>query len=129
MLEIDVKGSKMFGLFGKPAPKITITDVNDGLKSGDLILVDIRDGMEVKRSGKAKGALHVPLATLQTRCNPSSSECLDAFKGGKTIVLYCASGARSAGAARMLQGMGHNDVRNFGGLGTWVNAGGKVVSG
>ena len=94
---------------------------------GELVLIDVRDGMEVKASGKAKGAINVPLATIRMKCDPSSPECLKELSVEKPVALYCASGARSQGAAQMLAGMGYQHVYNLGGLYDWHAAGGQVV--
>ncbi len=40
-------------------------------------------------------------------------------KAGKPIVLYCASGARSGQAKRILVGAGLSDVHDLGGMGRW----------
>ena len=117
----------MFGIFGG-GPKLSVADVQAGVDAGNMVLVDCRDTMELKMSGKAKGAIHVPLAAMAMKANPSSPECLPEFKSGKPIVLYCASGARAAGAANMLRQMGHKDVENLGGLNTWASQGGDVVA-
>ncbi|GAA3872489.1 rhodanese-like domain-containing protein [Celeribacter arenosi] len=119
----------MFGLFGGSAPKLSVDDIQHGVEDGSMVLVDCRDPMELRSTGKAKGALSVPLATMAMKCNPSSPECLPEFKNGdKTIVLYCASGARAAGAANMLRQMGHTEVQNLGGLNNWAMGGGDVVA-
>lgn len=93
----------------------------------DIIVIDIRDPMEVRMSGKAKGALEIPSATLQMRADPRSPECLPELKKGKPIAVYCASGARSSIAKIMLQRMGHEEVHNIGGLGHWQSAGGEIT--
>ncbi|WP_417247748.1 rhodanese-like domain-containing protein [Celeribacter sp.] len=116
----------MFGLFGG-GPKMPVNDVKTAIESGAAVLVDVRDPSEVRASGVAEGAINVPLTTLQMKANPSSPECLPAFKEGKTVVVYCASGARSAGAAQMLRQMGHQSVENLGGLRDWAMGGGAVV--
>ncbi|WP_417242461.1 rhodanese-like domain-containing protein [Celeribacter sp.] len=116
----------MFGLFNS-GPKLSIDEVKAGMASGEIVLVDVRDAMELRGSGKAKGAINVPLMALQMKTNPSSPECLPEFKQGKRIVLYCASGARSSGAARMLRQFGHESVDNLGGLRDWANGGGEIV--
>lgn len=116
----------MFGLFGS-GPKVHVSDVEAAVKKGDMVLVDVRDVGEVAASGMAKGAINVPVVQLQMKANPSSPECMDAFKHEKTLMLYCASGARSAAAAQMLRQMGHKDVQNFGGLRDWAQAGGELV--
>ncbi|WP_417269628.1 rhodanese-like domain-containing protein [Celeribacter sp.] len=115
----------MFGLFNS-APKVSVDEVKAGMAAGDIVLVDVRDTVELRGSGKAKGAINVPLVALQMRANPSSPECLPEFKQGKRIVLYCASGARSSGAARMLRQFGHETVDNLGGLYDWTHGGGEI---
>lgn len=116
----------MFGLFGG-GPKVSVDDVKTGLAKKEMVLVDVRDPSEARASGVAEGAINVPLVALQMKANPSSPECLPAFKDGKTIVVYCASGARSSGAAQMLRQMGHAQVENLGGLRDWAMGGGAVV--
>jgi rhodanese-related sulfurtransferase len=95
-------------------------------EAGELIVIDVRDGMELRASGKAAGALHVPLMAFRMKCDPTSPECLPELKQGKPIALYCASGARSAGAAQMLLQLGHGTVYNLGGLYDWHAGGGKI---
>jgi rhodanese-related sulfurtransferase len=48
------------------------------------------------------------------------------FQKDKTIVLYCASGGRSALAGKTLKDMGYGDVRNLGGFQDWLAGGGAV---
>lgn len=118
----------MFGLFGG-APKLSVSDVKDGLKNGTMILVDARDAQELHVSGMAKGAIHVALPTIRMKCDPRSPDCLPEFKDTKiTKVLYCASGARSAGAMSTLKQLGHEDVKNLGGLHNWASGGGELVN-
>ncbi len=104
-------------------PREAVTKVS----KGEMVLIDVRDGMEVKASGKAKGALHVPLMSIKMKCDPSSPECLKELSVDKPVALYCASGARSQGAAQMLASMGYQHVFNIGGLYDWHAAGGQVV--
>ncbi|WP_417280436.1 rhodanese-like domain-containing protein [Celeribacter sp.] len=116
----------MFGLFGGGS-KISVEDVKTGMAKGTLVLVDVRDGMELHMSGTAKGALHIPLQELKAKCDPSSPNCLPEMKDTKTTkVLYCASGARSSGGVRLLNSLGHEDVQNLGGLHDWVSGGGAL---
>jgi rhodanese-related sulfurtransferase len=42
------------------------------------------------------------------------------------MILYCASGGRSALAGKVLIDMGYTDVRNLGGFQAWVDDGGAV---
>jgi rhodanese-related sulfurtransferase len=42
------------------------------------------------------------------------------------VLLYCASGGRSALAGKTLKDLGYNDVRNLGGFKDWLESGGAV---
>jgi rhodanese-related sulfurtransferase len=62
------------------------------------VLVDVRTDGEFAR-GHVPGAICIPVGDLQRRAG-------ELPKGAK-VVLYCASGARSASAARFLSARGH----------------------
>ena len=99
--------------------------------AGEIVLIDVRDISELRASGKAKGALHVPLMALKMKADPASPEVLPALKAaqaaGKPVALYCASGARSQGAGQMMLQLGSAPVYNVGGLYDWHAAGGALV--
>ena len=95
--------------------------------AGDLLVIDVREGAEVAASGKARGALHVPLAVLRMKCDPASPECLAELSVDRPVALYCASGGRSQMAAHMLAGLGYREVYNIGGLDDWHAAGGAIA--
>ncbi|PIV73169.1 MAG: sulfurtransferase [Rhodobacteraceae bacterium CG17_big_fil_post_rev_8_21_14_2_50_65_11] len=119
----------MFGFFSNPANSVAYDPgaaVRDAA-TGAITVIDVRDGAELRATGRAKGALHVPLATLRMKADPASPEQLPAFRSGKPVVLYCASGARSQMAARMLRQMGLEEVYNLGGLADWQRAGGHIA--
>ncbi len=107
--------------------KIAARDAVSRCSLGDLVVIDVREGAEVAATGKAAGALHVPLAALRMRCDPSSPECLAELSCDRPVALYCASGGRSHMAGQMLAGMGYREVYNIGGLGDWISAGGAVA--
>ena len=117
----------MFAFLSRHRPtEMTARDAVDKSRDGDVVVLDIRDGAEVAATGKAKGALHVPMAPLAMRCDPRSPEYLPELGTGKPIALYCASGARSAMAAKTLRRFGHGDGHNIGGLAHWQRAGGQI---
>jgi phage shock protein E len=81
--------------------------IQEKLQAGATI-VDVRTQAEF--SARAyPGAINVPLDQLKAR--------LARIPKGKPVVVYCASGARSAMAARILKSAGYEDVSNAGGLG------------
>ncbi len=70
-------------------------------------VVDVRTPEEF-RDGFYAGALNIPLHDLARR--------LGEIPKDKAVILYCASGARSAMGARLLKQAGYRDVTNAGGL-------------
>lgn len=110
-------------------PAITPAEAADLIHTKDALLVDIRDGTEVKASGKAKGAVAVSRGLLEFRADPTSSTHDPEFRTDRPIILYCGSGGRAALAGKTLKDLGFTDVRNLGGFKDWVAAGGEVEPG
>ena len=96
------------------------------IAQGKAVAVDVRDGTEVQASGKVKGARHVSRGLLEFKADPESPAYDPSFQKDKTIIVYCASGGRSALAGKTLKDMGYADVRNLGGFQDWVASGGAV---
>ncbi|MFT3916677.1 MAG: rhodanese-like domain-containing protein [Anaeromyxobacteraceae bacterium] len=69
-------------------------------------VVDVRTEAEFG-GGAVEGAINVPLHQLSAK--------LKKIPKDRPVVVYCASGARSAAAARILKGAGYADVTNAGG--------------
>jgi rhodanese-related sulfurtransferase len=76
----------------------------------DLILIDIRDIRELKKSGKIKGARHMPRGMLEFWLDPESPYYKKDITPDKTKILYCASNWRSALATKAIQEMGFDNV-------------------
>ena len=98
----------------------------EGVAKGTVTVIDVRDHAELRSTGKAKGAVHIPLMRLQDMANPSHPDFKKGLKTDGCIAVYCASGARSMAGKRILKQLGYQDVHNIGGLGHWVQAGGKL---
>ena len=77
-------------------------------------LVDVRDPQEVAASGKVKGALNVSRGMLEFRADPDSPYHDKAFDRSKPVLVYCASGGRSALAGKTLKELGYGTVLNAG---------------
>jgi rhodanese-related sulfurtransferase len=107
-------------------PKITPAEVQDIVAKGNALVVDVRDAPEVEASGKVAGALHVSRGMLEFRADPATPYYNAAFSPEKTIVLYCASGGRSALAGKLLKDMGYGKVFNLGAFKDWAESGGAV---
>jgi rhodanese-related sulfurtransferase len=109
-----------------PAPPLAAAEAQALADRGGATLVDVRDISELRSTGKARGAVHVPLMLVQMRADPKSPEFDRRIDPARPVLIYCASGARSGMAAQMLRRMGYADVRNLGGFHDWVAGGGAV---
>jgi rhodanese-related sulfurtransferase len=103
-------------------PKITSEQAADMIKNGNTLVVDVRDAPEVAASGKIAGAVNVSRGMLEFRADPESPYHDKNFDKGKTVILYCASGGRSALAGKLLKDMGYDKVYNVGGFKDWTGA-------
>lgn len=114
----------MFGLTFKN--KMSPKEAVQGAQDGSVTVIDVREHGEVALSGKAAGALHIPLIRLRDMADPRHPDFNRNLDQQARIAVYCASGARSFSAARLLRQLGYDDVHNIGGLGHWVRAGGAI---
>lgn len=90
----------------------------------DTVFVDVRDAAEREKTGTVKGAVHAPRAFLEFMADPASERHLPELSSGKRLVLFCASGGRSALAAKTLKDMGYEKVAHVaGGFGALAKAG------
>ena len=96
-------------------PRITPDELQERMAREDVLLVDGRDAPELA-GGKLKGAVAVSRGMLEFRADPESPYHDPAFSPDKTVVLYCASGGRSALAGAALQELGYEEVYNLGGF-------------
>lgn len=84
-----------------------------------LVLLDVRDQNEVNL-GRIPGAVHISRGTLEGKVE-------GVIPRDVNVVIYCASGNRSALAAVTLQEMGYGKVASMaGGFRDWAATGGPV---
>ena len=100
--------------------QVSAQDVLDMQQRGERItLLDVRDLNEVNL-GKIPGAVHVSRGNLETKIEALIPR--DAH-----VIIYCASGNRSAFAAETMAQMGYTNVASMaGGFRGWAEAGGDV---
>lgn len=91
------------------------------------LLLDIRDGVELEKTGRAQGAHHVPRGMLEFRADPDSPFADPEFRRDRPVVLFCASGGRAFLAGKTLKDMGFAQVYNVGGFKDWKEAGLPVI--
>lgn len=81
----------------------------------NVVMVDVREGEELQKTGKVQGAVHVPRGFLEFQADPTSPSHKAELGGGKRLVLYCGSGSRSTLAAKTLKEMGIGNVAHVAG--------------
>jgi len=93
------------------------------------IFVDVREKAERAEAGAITGSVSAPRGFLEFIADPESPMHNAALGSGKRLVVFCASGGRSALATKTLMDMGISDVVNLaGGFAAWQEAKGAVES-
>ncbi len=96
--------------------------------SDDVVFVDLRDIRELEREGMIPGAFHAPRGMLEFWIDPESPYHKPIFAEAKRFLFYCASGWRSALAAKTATEMGLAKVSHLnGGFTAWKEAGAPVA--
>lgn len=107
---------------------ISVRDALALVGDPNTIFVDIRHADEREATGAVAGALHAPRGFLEFFADPESPMHKPELGSGKRLILYCASGGRSALAAKTLQDMGVPRVSHIaGGFTAWKEAGGALA--
>ena len=104
-------------------PRVSPSDAREMIAKGNTLVVDVRDAPEVERSGKVAGAVHVSRGMLEFRADPESPYHDKNFARDKTVIVYCASGGRSALSGKVLKDFGYREVVNIGGFKELADAG------
>ena len=92
-------------------------------------LIDIRDLVELEKSGRIEKSFHISRGLLEFSIHPESAYVKNMkLDVSKETVLFCAAGGRSALAAKTLKEMGFNNVSHIeGGFGLMQNSGFKII--
>ena len=107
-------------------PRVTPAQAQEMMAKDNTLVVDVRDAPEVANSGKVAGAVHVSRGMLEFRADPESPYHDKNFAKDKTVILYCASGGRSALAGKALKDLGYERVYNLGAFKDWAESGAPV---
>ena len=104
---------------------LTPEDVEREVRAG-AVLVDIREPDE-RQGGAIAGSTHAARGMLEFYADSTSPYHRPEFDRERRIVLYCASGGRSALAADTLQTLGYRNIAPLdGGIKAWTAAGKPV---
>ncbi len=111
---------QMLEVANAAVPKIAPEEARAMIAKGNTLVVDVRDAPEVEKTGKVDSAINISRGMLEFRADPESPYYDRNFTKDKTIILYCASGGRSALAGKVLKDMGYDHVYNVGGFKDWT---------
>ncbi|MGP9812454.1 rhodanese-like domain-containing protein [Rhodopseudomonas sp. NSM] len=106
-------------------PRVTPDQARELMGKG-AVVVDVRDAPEVENSGKVEGSLHISRGMLEFRADPDTPFHDNRLAKDRPVIVYCASGGRSALAGKVLKDMGYAEVYNLGAFKDWAEAGGAI---
>jgi len=103
----------------QPVLDMTPQDVQRGVQSGRIFLVDVREPAEYAAE-RIHGAFLFPLSTFDPKALPNDGE--------RQLVFHCGSGKRSQNAIALCQRAGLDHHRHLaGGMMAWKAAGLPVI--
>src|SRR5437588_4158919 len=113
-------GAELFRQIKSRITEVDPADVREQMNNG-AVIVDVRETEEFT-SGHIPGAKHVPRGYLESRIEGAVPD------HSQHVILYCASGSRSAYAARTLvEDLGYEHVDSMrGGITLWKDRGYEV---
>lgn len=107
---------EMLAAANAEVPRVPPAEARALIGRGNVLVVDVRDPAELQGGGKIKGAVNVPRGMLEFRADPESPYHNPVFTKDKTLLVYCASGGRSALSGKTLKDFGYAAVFNIGGF-------------
>lgn len=106
-------GALLWPVLRQTGSKVSILQATQMINQGKTVVIDVREPAEFA-TGHIRDSRNIPLGELPKRVGE-----LDKFKS-KSVIVVCASGARSSKAASQLKNAGFNDVFSLtGGLAAW----------
>ncbi len=105
---------------------LTPEQVAAEIEQGDAVLVDPREPQERAATGVIPGPIHAPRGMLEFYADASLPYHKPEFDKERRIILHCASGGRSALAAKTLKDVGYGDVAHMDGIKAWQESGYEV---
>ena len=114
---------EMLAAANQEVPRVDPAKAKTMMEDDGALMVDVRDGPELAQNGKVPGAVHVSRGMLEFRADPDSPFHDPEFRKDRPVILYCASGGRSALAGKVLKDFGYTQVYNLGAFKDWAEAG------
>ena len=99
-------------------------DALNSMQMGKSVMLDLREKEELDATGTIPEAIHIPRGMLEFAVDPGHPSYHPGITPDLSLILACASGARSALATETLHSLGFEDVSNLdGGFKAWVEQG------
>ena len=99
---------------------ISVTEAAELQRLDAATLIDLRDVGELRDVGMVPNAFHAPRGMIEFWADPDSPYHKSIFHTDRKLILFCASGLRSALAVRTLQDIGMDNVLDMeGGITEW----------
>ena len=103
-----------------PSRKITMEEFDRMRKERDVVVLDVRSPREFGE-GHVAGAVNVPVSGVPLK---QFDEQVGNLDKGKTYLVHCARGVRSANAVSRMEKLGFRQLLDYsGGMDEWRNAG------
>ncbi|HET6404793.1 MAG TPA: rhodanese-like domain-containing protein [Candidatus Thermoplasmatota archaeon] len=107
---------------------LPVDEMARALAASDALLVDVREPSERGENGTIPGALAAPRGMLEFYADASTPYHKKEFDPSRRVLLYCASGGRSALAGAALKRLGYARVGHLdGGFKAWKEAGREIA--
>ena len=107
---------------------VSAEEAKDLSSKRDVVLIDLREDQERRKSGVIPDSLHVPYPNIEESLKSDGVLGQVAQETGKRLVFYCAYGERSAMAVQAAHAAGFDTARHInGGMQAWLRASGPVT--
>lgn len=107
---------------------LPVDEMARALEAPDVVLVDLREPGERVEQGTIPGALAAPRGMLEFYADPATPYHKKELDPSLRVLLYCASGGRSALAGATLKRLGFSRVAHLdGGFKAWRESGRETV--
>ena len=107
-------------------PKISLNDAIQKHNDGKTIFIDVRDGVDISKTGTIKDALRIPRGFIEFAADPDTPFHNKQLSKDAEIILVCAAGGMAALTGHTLKEMGYQNVSNVGGFSDWKEADGPT---
>jgi len=107
-------------------PKISLNEAIQKHNDGKTIFIDVRDGVDISKTGTIKDALRIPRGFIEFAADPDTPFHNKQLNKDAEIILVCAAGGMAALTGHTLKEMGYQNVSNVGGFSDWKEADGPT---